>query len=54
MSAGRPTPELMEPMIRDFSRDAPGRRRNKSSKITAAAIQRRLEEKSFTAPSPAL
>jgi len=51
MSTGRPTPELMEETIRDFNREAPGRRRNSTSTINAAAAAiRRLEEKSFTAP----
>jgi hypothetical protein len=51
MSTGRPSAELMEKMIRDFKREAPGRRRNSASTINAAATTiRRLEEKSFTAP----
>ena len=41
----------MEETIRDFKREAPGRRRNSVSTINAAtAAIRRLEEKSFTAP----
>src|SRR5579864_3821353 len=38
-------------MMRDFSRDAPGRMRNSASKSNAAAAQRRLKEKNFTVPS---
>ena len=41
----------MEDTIRDFKREAPGRSRNSTSTINAAAATiRRLEEKSFTAP----
>src|SRR5580692_7757541 len=50
MSTGRPTAELMEDTIRDFNREAPGRRRNSNSTINAAAAIRRLEVGSFTAP----
>src|SRR5260370_37428443 len=42
----------MDMAIRDFNRDAPGRSRNNSNKMTAAANQLRLEEKNFTTPSP--
>src|SRR5215472_7262538 len=39
-------------MMRDFSRDAPGRSRNSTRTINAAtAATRRLEEKSFNVPS---
>src|SRR5271166_852223 len=48
MSAGRPTPALIDAMMRDFNRDTPGRNKNSSSTITAAAATlRRLEERSF-------
>src|SRR4029077_2536921 len=52
ISTGRPTPALIEEMMRDLSREAPGLRRNRiSSTNTAAAPHCRLEERSFTAPS---
>src|SRR5271169_5346103 len=51
ISTGRPTPELMEEAIRDFRREAPGRKRNSTSSSKAAATTiRRLEEKNVTAP----
>src|SRR5271169_1490921 len=41
----------MDDTIRDFKREAPGRRRNSASTINAAAATiRGLEERSFTAP----
>src|ERR1022692_2707721 len=50
ISVGRATAWLMEFAIRAFSRETPGRTRNRMSRIaTAAAATRRLEEKGFTA-----
>src|SRR5579859_2735835 len=52
ISTGRPTLALMERISRDFSRDAPGRIRNSATTIiNSTVVTRRLEEKSFTAPS---
>src|SRR3989440_12101913 len=50
MSTARPTLALMERIIRDLSRDAPGRITNSASKMIAAASARRLYGKNFTLP----
>src|SRR3954447_2706193 len=52
ISTGRPTAVLIEVIIRDLRREAPGRRTNSASRMNpASATARRLEEKTFTAPS---
>src|SRR5215831_18686724 len=52
MSTDLPRLALIEEMMRDFSRDAPGRSRNRTSTINpATAKPRRLDEESFKLPS---
>src|SRR5579872_3421982 len=52
ISTGRPTPALMDVMIRDFNREAPGLSRKSASTIHAAKVAMRFfEEKILTAPS---
>src|SRR5215469_1576650 len=52
LSTGRPTAALIEVMMRDLRREAPGRKRKSASTRNNASTTRpRVEEKSFNAPS---
>src|SRR5580692_826037 len=52
ISTARPRLALIEAMIRDFKREAPGRRRNNTSRTAIpTAATRHLEEKIFTTPN---